>query len=262
MAMTAATASDATTTTRPVLCARGLTKRFGALTVVSDVSLDLFPGEALGVLGPNGAGKTTLLKLLTGDLSASSGSVSWQGRDITALSQSARCKTGIVRTSQIPQPFEGLTVWENVLTAALHGGGKRGAEAEEAAHQALLRTGLLDRHAMLAGGLSLMGRKRLELSRALACGPKVLLLDEIAGGLSDFEVHDLVALIREINASGVAIIWIEHIVHALISVVTRLIALDFGKMLTEGAPRDVLASDVFKRAYFGDAEAAPIEAMI
>lgn len=247
---------------RPVLSARGLTKRFGALTVVSDVSLDLYTGQALGVLGPNGAGKTTLLKLLTGDLSVSSGSVSWQGRDITSLPQAARCKTGIVRTSQIPQPFEGLTVWENVLTAALHGGGWHGADAEAVAHSALARTGLVDRHAMLAGGLSLMGRKRLELSRALACGPQVLLLDEIAGGLSDFEVHDLVALIREINASGVAIIWIEHIVHALISVVTRLIALDFGRMLTEGEPRAVLASDVFRRAYFGDAETAPIEAMV
>lgn len=247
-------------TLSPVLDARGLTKWFGAVTVVSDISLSLAPGEALGVLGPNGAGKTTLLKLLTGDLSVSAGSVIWQGRAITALPQAARCRAGIVRTSQIPQPFEGLTVWENVLTAALHGGGKSGIGAEDAAYDALSRTGLLDRQAMLAGGLSLMGRKRLELSRALACGPQVLLLDEIAGGLSDFEVHDLVALIREINASGVAIIWIEHIVHALISVVTRLVALDFGRMLAEGSPKDVLASETFKRAYFGDA--APIEAVV
>ncbi|MFM2281702.1 MAG: hypothetical protein RLZZ444_3933 [Pseudomonadota bacterium] len=244
----------------PVLEARGLTKRFGAVTVVSDVSLSLAPGEALGVLGPNGAGKTTLLKLLTGDLSVSSGNVIWQGRDITALPQAARCRSGLVRTSQIPQPFEGLTVWENVLTAALHGGGNHGSHAEDAAYTALLRTGLLDRQALPAGQLSLMGRKRLELSRALACSPHVLLLDEIAGGLSDFEVHDLVTLIREINASGVAIIWIEHIVHALVSVVTRLVALDFGRMLAEGAPQEVLSSDIFKSAYFG--EAAPIEAMV
>ncbi|ATN32285.1 ABC transporter ATP-binding protein [Rhizobium sp. ACO-34A] len=243
-----------------LLEARGLTRCYGAVTVVSDVSLRLAPGEALGVLGPNGAGKTTLLKLLTGDVKASAGQVLWHGGDITALPQAARCRAGIVRTSQIPQPFEGLTVWENVLTAALHGGGRHGEAAEDAAYEALRRTRLLDRQAMPAGRLSLMGRKRLELSRALACDPMVLLLDEIAGGLSDFEVHDLVALIREINASGVAIIWIEHIVHALISVATRLVALDFGRMLAEGAPQDVLNSEAFKRAYFGDA--APIEAGI
>jgi len=244
----------------PVLEARGLTKRFGAVTVVSDVSLALAPGEALGVLGPNGAGKTTLLKLLTGDLSANEGQVLWRGRDITALPQAARCRIGLVRTSQVPQPFEELTVWENVLTAALHGGGNHGHHAEDVAFEALQRSGLLDREAEPAGALSLMGRKRLELSRALACGPEVLLLDEIAGGLSDFEVQDLVALIREINASGVAIIWIEHIVHALISVVSRLIALDFGRKFVEGAPQEVLSSDAFKQAYFG--EAAPIEAAL
>lgn len=245
--------------TGPVLEARGLTRRYGAVTVVSDVSFRLAPGEALGVLGPNGAGKTTLLKMLSGDVRPSAGAVVLNGAEVGALPQAARCRAGLVRTSQIPQPFEGLTVWENVLTAALHGGGQHGPAAEAAAHQALARTGLLDRHALPAAQLSLMGRKRLELSRALACGPQVLLLDEIAGGLSDFEVHDLVALIREITGAGVAIVWIEHIVHALLSVVTRLIALDFGQLIAEGPPQDVLASDAFKTAYFG-AE-TPLELM-
>jgi len=243
----------------PVLEARGLTRSYGAVTVVSDVSFTLAPGEALGVLGPNGAGKTTLLKMLSGDVRPSAGQVLFAGVSASDLPQAARCRAGLVRTSQIPQPFSGLTVWENTLTAALHGGGLDGADAEQAAHDALRRSGLLDRHALPAGQLSLMGRKRLELSRALACGPKVLLLDEIAGGLSDFEVQDLVALIREINTSGVAIIWIEHIVHALISVVSRLIALDFGRLIASGTPLEVLASDNFRRAYFGDEP--PLELM-
>lgn len=234
--------------------ARGLTKRYGALTVNDAISFRLAPGEALGVLGPNGAGKTTLLKMLAGSVRPSMGTVLLAGTDVTARDEPARCARGIVRTSQVPQPFERLSVWENVLTAASHGGGLHGAAAEDAAHTALARTGLLGRHADPAGSLSLMGRKRLELSRALACGPKVLLLDEIAGGLSDFEVHDLVALIREIRAAGVSLIWIEHVVHALVAVVDRLIALDFGELIAEGAPREVMEGAAFRKAYFGDAQ--------
>ncbi|NIY81299.1 ATP-binding cassette domain-containing protein [Celeribacter sp. HF31] len=235
-----------------MLEARALTKRYGALTVNDAIGFSLTKGEALGVLGPNGAGKTTLLKMLAGSVAPTEGKVLYQGRDITALPEPHRCRTGIVRTSQVPQPFEQISVWENVLTAASHGGGLHGHVAEDAAYTALKRTGLLDRHAKSAGSLSLMGRKRLELSRALACDPKVLLLDEIAGGLSDFEVHDLVALIKEIHASGVSIIWIEHVVHALVAVVDRLIALDFGELIAEGAPKEVMEGEAFKRAYFGE----------
>ncbi len=235
-----------------MLEARDLTKRYGALTVNDAIRFSLTKGEALGVLGPNGAGKTTLLKMLAGSVAPTEGKVLYQGRDITALPEPHRCRTGIVRTSQVPQPFEQISVWENVLTAASHGGGLHGHVAEDAAYTALKRTGLLDRHAKSAGSLSLMGRKRLELSRALACDPKVLLLDEIAGGLSDFEVHDLVALIKEIHASGVSIIWIEHVVHALVAVVDRLIALDFGELIAEGAPKEVMEGEAFKRAYFGE----------
>lgn len=236
----------------PVLEARGLTKRYGALTVNQQIGFSLASGEALGVLGPNGAGKTTLLKMLAGSTAPSDGQVLYQGRDISGLNEPQRCRMGIVRTSQVPQPFEQISVWENVLTAAYHGGGHQGHAAEEAAYLALKRTGLLDRHDKMAGTLSLMGRKRLELSRALACEPDVLLLDEIAGGLTDFEVHDLVALIQDINASGVSIIWIEHVVHALVAVVGRLIALDFGQLIAEGAPEEVMEGEAFKRAYFGE----------
>lgn len=236
----------------PVLEARALTKRYGALTVNDAVSFSLAAGEALGVLGPNGAGKTTLLKMLAGSTAPSAGQVLYDGRDMSGLTEPARCRQGIVRTSQVPQPFEQISVWENVLTAAYHGGGHHGDAAEEVAYTALKRTGLLERHDEMAGALSLMGRKRLELSRALACEPKVLLLDEIAGGLTDFEVHDLVVLIQDIRTSGVSIIWIEHVVHALVAVVDRLIALDFGQLIAEGTPDEVMEGEAFKRAYFGE----------
>lgn len=244
--------SQETKNNGPVLEARGLTKRYGALTVNNAIGFGLSKGEALGVLGPNGAGKTTLLKMLAGSVQPTGGQVLYQGHDMTALTEPQRCRLGLVRTSQVPQPFEQMSVWENVITAASHGGGLHGAAAEEAAFAALERTGLLDQQGKPAGSLSLMGRKRLELSRALACGPEVLLLDEIAGGLSDFEVHDLVTLIKEIHASGVSIIWIEHVVHALLAVVDRLIALDFGELIAEGAPKDVMEGGAFKRAYFGE----------
>lgn len=237
----------------PILSAEGLTKSYGAVTVVNGVTFDLHPGEAIGILGPNGAGKTTLLKMIGGTVRASGGAVRFEGRDVTRLTAEARCRAGIARTNQVPAPFAQMSVWENALTAASHGAGLRGAAAEDLAYDALRRTGLLDRHAKSAGGLSLMGRKRLELARALACQPRVLLLDEIAGGLSDFEVKELVALIAEIRAAGVAILWIEHIVHALVASVTRLIALDFGTLIADGPPREVIASEAFRRAYFGDA---------
>jgi branched-chain amino acid transport system ATP-binding protein len=235
-----------------VLEAFDLTKRYGAVTVVDKISFRLEDGQALGVLGPNGAGKTTLLKMLSGGAQPSEGIVKYRGKVLSDMDEPTRCRSGVVRTSQIPQPFEQLTVWENVLTAALNGGALSDHAAEDATYDALKRTGLLDRHAEKAGALSLMGRKRLELSRALACGPQVLLLDEIAGGLSDFEVHDLVTLIKEIHADGMSIIWIEHVLHALVAVVSDVIALDFGQLIAHGAPTEVMESEAFKAAYFGD----------
>jgi branched-chain amino acid transport system ATP-binding protein len=243
---------SAAQTGSPLLSVSNLTKRYGAVTVVSDVSFDVAAGEAIGILGPNGAGKTTLLKMIGGTVAANAGSVTFGGHDVTRLSAEARCRAGLVRTNEVPAPCSLMTVWENALVAASHGGGLTGRAAEDRAYDALLRTGLLDRHETMAGGLSLMGRKRLELSRALACGPKALLLDEIAGGLSDYEVKELIELITEIRASGVSIIWIEHIVHALVSTVSRLIALDFGTKIADGTPREVIESDAFRRAYFGD----------
>ncbi len=235
----------------------GLTKRFGALVVVDDFTFDVAEGEALGIVGPNGAGKTTLLNLIAGDLRPETGTVSLDGVDISRLPAHKRCQRGIGRTAQIPRPFEGLTVFENVLVGATVGaGGRLKGSPEEAAIEAVERAGMLAKVNTLAGSLTLLDRKRLELARALATQPKLLLLDEIAGGLTEAEVLALVDTIKEIHASGVSIVWIEHIVHALLRVVDRMMAVDAGRKLIEGDPQTVMASDEVRSVYLGDDLAA------
>jgi branched-chain amino acid transport system ATP-binding protein len=226
--------------------------RFGALQVIDDLSVQLDEGEAVGVVGPNGAGKTTMLNLLAGQLRPDGGRVRFDGHDVTALPARRRCQLGIARTYQVPLPFSGMTVFENALVGASFGRpGRSDAEAADAAVAGLRRTGLLDQANRLAGSLTLLERKRLELARALATGPRVLLLDEIAGGLTEPEVQELVATVGELRSAGVSILWIEHIVHALVSVVDRLIAVDFGRKLIEGRPEAVLASPEVRDVYLG-----------
>ena len=211
--------------------------QFGSLVVLDDLSLELSEGEALGVVGPNGAGKTTMLNVVAGDLRPRSGTVRLQGRDVTRMAANGRCRLGIGRTSQIPRPFLGLTVFENVLVGSTFGStGRRGAGR---------------------GGREAVAVERLELARALATQPRVLLLDEIAGGLTESEIHELVATIKAIHAEGVSIIWIEHIVHALLSVVDRILAMDYGRKLIEGDPQVVMSSREVRDVYLGtDPEAA------
>ncbi len=234
-----------------LLAAVSLSKSFGSLKVVDDLSVDLTRGEALGVIGPNGAGKTTLLNLIAGDLRPDSGRVIFHDADITDLSPAKRCRAGIGRSYQIPHPFVGMTVFENVLVGATFGAGRSEAEGAEVAVSILKRTELHDKVNVLAGGLTLLDRKRLELARALATHPRVLLLDEIAGGLTEHEVQELIETINEIRAEGVSIIWIEHIVHALLAVVDRLLAINFGKLLTVGEPAQVMASPEVQEVYMG-----------
>lgn len=234
-----------------ILSLQGASKSFGALKVTDDVSFELAPGEALGIIGPNGAGKSTLFNLITGNLRPDAGRVLLDGRDITDESPMQRCASGIGRSFQIPQPFGHLTVYENLLVAARFGGGLGGAEAPAECMDILHRTGLSALADRKAGGLPLLHRKRLELARALATRPRVILLDEIAGGLTDAECGDLVATIRAIHAEGTAIVWIEHVLHALNSVVTRLIALNFGRVLMSGTPDEVMASPQVQEIYLG-----------
>ena len=228
-----------------------LTKSFGSLKVVDGVQLEVAQGDALGIIGPNGAGKTTLFHLVTGLLKPDAGAIGFDGRDITQAPPRLRCIAGIARSFQIPHPFEDLTVFENLLVAAIHGRGQREAQVIEACGDILERTGLIGFANRRAGTLNLLGRKRLELARALASAPRLLLLDEIAGGLTEAECQELVELIKEIKNSGVTIVWIEHIVHALLEVVSRLVVLNSGRKIVEGEPRVVMASDEVRQIYMG-----------
>ena len=227
-------------------------KNFGTLRVTHDMSFDLQRGEVLGVLGPNGAGKTTLFNLISGDVLADTGTVRFNGADITRLPPHRRCHAGIGRSYQIALPFEGMTVFENLLVGAMHGARHRSErEAQDRCVDILHRTGLLPKANRLAGALTLLDRKRLELARALATEPELLLLDEIAGGLTEHEANELVEVVRGIRAQGISIIWIEHVVHALVAVATRLLVVNFGEKLAEGEPRAVMDSAEVRRVYMG-----------
>ena len=179
------------------------------------------------------------------------GTVQFDGREITALAPHRRCRAGLGRTYQIPQPFGAMTVFENLLVAASFGGALRGDDAHAVCVQTLELSGLLGRANQLAGTLTLLDRKRLELARALATQPRLLLLDEIAGGLTEHEAQELVQEIRSIKARGVTMLWIEHVVHALLAVADRLLVLNHGQKLAEGAPQDVVADTAVKRVYMG-----------
>ncbi|MGF3021855.1 ABC transporter ATP-binding protein [Methylobacterium aquaticum] len=234
-----------------ILTLQSVSRSFGAVTVADDVSFSVGQNEAVGIIGPNGAGKTSLFNLISGDLAPSSGSILFAGRDVTGLGARRRSHLGIARTYQVPLPFTGLTVLENVLVGAVFSAGAGDMTPEALADDVLRRCGLDHRRDLLAGSLSLLDRKRLELARALATRPKVILLDEIAGGLTEAECHDLVALIRQIHATGTVVIWIEHIVHALLSVVQRLIVLDRGKLVADGEPHAVMHSPQVREIYLG-----------
>ena len=229
----------------------GLRKSFGSIVVANDLDLAIAQGEAVGVIGPNGAGKTTLFNLIAGGLSPNAGTIRFDGRDLAGTPPQARCRAGIARTHQIPQPFEKLTVFENLLVGAVHGRRKTEREVAQSCGEILERLGLLKRANTLAGKLTLLERKRLEMARALATAPRLLLLDEIAGGLTEPECLELVATIGEIRRSGVAILWIEHVVHALLAMIDRLVVLNFGRKIAEGPPKEVMQLPEVHQIYIG-----------
>lgn len=234
-----------------ILAVQGMSKSFGALKVTDDVSFELAPGEAMGIIGPNGAGKSTLFNLISGNLRPDSGRVVLDGRDVTYESAMQRCSSGIGRSFQIPQPFDHLSVFENLLVAARFGGSVSAAEAPGFCMDILERAGLAHLATHEAGALPLLNRKRLELARALATRPRVIMLDEIAGGLTDAECGELISTIRAIHAQGTAILWIEHVLHALNAVVSRLMVLNFGRMLMVGKPDEVMAAPAVREIYLG-----------
>ena len=229
----------------------GISKRFGSIVVADALDLSVQSTEALGILGPNGAGKTSLFGLISGTLRPDHGRVTFRGEDLTDLPPQRRCRKGIARSFQIPQPFARMTVLENLLVAAAFGRNLAEAEAYRHCVATLERCGLVGKANRLAGALTLLDRKRLELARALASQPTLLLLDEVAGGLVEHECAELIALIKEVRKEGVAIVWIEHIVHALVAVVDRVVVLHGGRFIAQGNPAEVIKSPQVAEIYLG-----------
>ncbi len=232
---------------------RGATKRFGGLPAVDDLSFAVREGEVLGIIGPNGAGKSTLIGLIGGAIAPTAGTVHYQGRNIGRLSPHARSHLGIARTFQIAQPFVGLDVRENVLVGALFGQRDLGhAEALRVADEVLTRVGLARKARLKGGQLTVADRKRLEMARALATNPKLLLLDEVMAGLTSNEVDQAVGLIREINRSGVTVLVVEHIMRAIRGVSDRVLVMHHGRKIAEDAPDVVLSDPRVIEAYLGE----------
>ena len=229
----------------------GVTKSFGRVVVADNLSFRLGAGDIVGIVGPNGAGKTSLFGLIAGDLAPESGVIRLSGAEVTRLDPAARCRLGIGRTYQVPRPFGAMTVFENVLVAVQQGAGLRRRASYAAAAGVLERTGLSGEANSPAERLGLLQRKRLELARALASEPRLLLLDEVAGGLTDPEVEELVGIVRSIRAEGVAIIWIEHVVRALTAAVERLLCLAGGIFVGDGTPATVLANPAVREVFLG-----------
>jgi branched-chain amino acid transport system ATP-binding protein len=237
--------------TSPILTATGIRKSFGALVVLDGIDFSMRSDEAIGIVGPNGAGKTTFLSVLVGAHAPSAGIVAFRGRDVTETPAAERCRLGMIRTHQIPRPFGGMTVFENVFVAACNGGGLAGGAAYDRVVDALAISGITKVANRRAETLGLLDRKRLELARALGTGPTLLLLDEIGGGLTDGEASELVDTIKDLKRRGIAIVWIEHMVHILLQVVDRLICMDAGRVIADGAPAAVMADPAVVEAYLG-----------
>jgi branched-chain amino acid transport system ATP-binding protein len=228
-----------------------ISKRFGAVVIAKDLGLELAQGEALGMLGPNGAGKTTLFGIIAGTIAPNAGRLFFDGVDITAVSAPNRCRLGMARSFQVPQPFVGMTVFENLVVAAAFAGGKSERDVYGRCAAVLEDCELADKANLRASALTLLDRKRLELARALATQPRLLLLDEVAGGLSEVECEDLVALVNRIRKTGVSIIWIEHVVHALVSAVDRMVVLAGGALIADGKPEAVIRHPKVAEIYMG-----------
>jgi branched-chain amino acid transport system ATP-binding protein len=234
-----------------ILSLKGVCKSFGAVVIADNLDLELAKGEALGMLGPNGAGKTTLFGIITGMLEPQAGQILFDGRNITHLPPVHRCRLGIARSFQIPQPFGGMTVFENLVVAGAFAKRRRERDVYDYAAQILEDCGLGEKANVKADTLTLLDRKRLELARALATEPKLLLLDEVAGGLSEMECETLVALIRRIRVTGVSVIWIEHIVHALLATVDRIVVLAGGTFIADDLPAAAVRHPKVTEIYMG-----------
>jgi branched-chain amino acid transport system ATP-binding protein len=244
-------------TGEPILQIRDVSKRFGGLQALSCATFDLPQGQILGIIGPNGAGKTTLFNCINGVYPPEEGKVIFRGQDITGWKPYRIARQGLARTHQIVQPLEELTVLENVMAGSCYGHERRSLdEAEEIADQVLAFVGMAERREELAASLNVAQKKRLELARALAARPHLLLLDEVLAGLNPTEIAEMVDVVRAIREQGVTILIIEHVMHALMNVSDRVIVLDYGQQIAEGTPDEIANNPKVIEAYLGDPEMA------
>lgn len=237
-----------------ILTFKNVNAGYGRVQILNDLSFEVKKGEVYGVIGPNGCGKTTMFNALIGLIVPTKGEIIFDGKNVTKMKANARCQMGIGRTYQVPRPFEGMSVFENVLVAAVHGAGHGEKEARKVALDALHLTDLYEKREIRAGELTLLDRKRLEIARALGTEPKLLLLDEVAAGLTEAEVHDVMDMVAKLKDAGYSIIWIEHVIETMVKSTDTLMCMAQGHNLTVGNPLEVMNSKLVEEVYLGGAE--------
>ena len=235
----------------PVLSAKDIVISFGSNHVLKGVSFEVGEQEILGVIGPNGAGKTVMLNILSGILKPTGGSVHFMGQNITNMKIVNRVRNGLARTFQIPRSFERMTTYENIMVGGIYGEKLSEKEAGRLALEILERIGLIDRRNDLAGTLGLLDRKRLEIGIAMASRPKLLLLDEVAGGLTESEIANVISIVKSVKEQGASVIWIEHVLQTMIDGTDRVMCLAEGTNIITGLPQEVLQSKVVSDVYLG-----------
>jgi branched-chain amino acid transport system ATP-binding protein len=236
---------------RGILTVSKLSKSFGNVVAVHDLTFEVAPGEILGIIGPNGAGKTTMFNLITGELKPDEGEVIFSGEDITRSRTFRKCRKGMARTYQIPRPFRNMTVLENLLVGSIYGAGMAYRQSKEKCEETLVKTGLISKRNTFAAALPLLDRKRLELAKALSTKPTLLLVDEVAGGLSEGEVEEVLEIIHSVRQSGVTVLWVEHIVMAMQKGPDRLLVMNFGRNIFCGKPEEAFKSKEIQEIYLG-----------